>query len=346
MKILIIGGTGFIGQRLVRQLHQEGQKIFLLVRPESLEKAKKLFKDLNDIQFLRGDIEKMDLLSDVSQTEKVSEEIDCLVNLAAAYRLDISSHDAYIQNVIGTQNVLKFLGRLKKLQSFYYFSTYAVNQQLVGTIKEDQIVHVQTPFFDEYARSKNQAEHLVRELSPKNIKTVILRPGIIVGDSQTGEHDKNDGPYYFFDFIQKIQKLGRLADKLRYLPLPVEAESLMPVLPVNILIDWTTQIILNPTEQKFSCYHLIPKSQIRTKDFLQLSIDHLGSPLKIVSFPITSLFPPTFRLLRLPKELVFYMKQKAYLDRSQLEKDYPNLQEPFYQEYLPNLIQKVLEAHK
>jgi thioester reductase-like protein len=346
MNILIIGGTGFIGQRLVRKLHQEGQKIFLLVRPASFEKAKKLFQELSDIQFLRGDIENMDLLSDVSQTEKVSEEIDCLVHLAAAYRLDISSHDAYIQNVIGTQNVLKFLSRLKRLKSFYYFSTYAVNQLLNGEITEDQLVHVQTPFFDEYAKSKNQAEHLVRELSPKNIKTVILRPGIIVGDSHSGEHDKSDGPYYFFNFIQQIKKLGKIADKIRLLPLPVEAESLMPVLPVNVLIDWTTQIILNPIERTISCYHLIPKSRIRTKDFLQLSIDLLGSPLKIVSFPITSLFPPAFKLLQLPKELVFYMKQKAFLDRTQLEKDYPYLQEPFYQDYLPNLIQKVIKDQR
>jgi thioester reductase-like protein len=346
MNILIIGGTGFIGQRLVRQLHQEGQHLYLLVRPESLEKAKKNFQDLTNIQFLRGDIEKMDLLSDVGQTEKVSEEIDCLVHLAAAYRLDISAHDAYIQNVIGTQNVLKFLSRLKKLNSFFYFSTYAVNQLLDGAISETQLVHVQTPFFDEYARSKNHAEHLVRELSPKNIKTVIFRPGIVVGDSQTGEHDKNDGPYYFFNFIQQIKRLGKITEKIPILPLPVEAESLMPVLPVNVLTDWATQIILNPIERTLSCYHLIPKSRIKTKDFLQLSIDLLGSPLKIVSFPITSLFPPAFKLLRLPKELVFYMKQKALLDRSQLEKDYPSLQEPFYQDYLPNLIEKVIEDQR
>ncbi len=33
----------------------------------------------------------------------------------------------------------------------------------------------------------------------------IYRPGIVVGDSQTGEIDKIDGPYYFFKLIQKLR---------------------------------------------------------------------------------------------------------------------------------------------
>ena len=33
----------------------------------------------------------------------------------------------------------------------------------------------------------------------------IYRPGIVVGDSKTGEIDKIDGPYYFFKLIQKLR---------------------------------------------------------------------------------------------------------------------------------------------
>ncbi len=342
MNILIIGGTGFIGQRLVRRLHQEGQKIFLLVRPKSIEKAKRLFADLSDITFLRGDIENTDLLADVGQTGKVSDQIDCLIHLAAVYQLDISPSEAYIQNVVGTQNVLKFITRLKNLRYFHYFSTYAVNQVLSGQVKESDLIPESSHFFDEYARSKNQAEHLVRELTPKSIYTIIHRPGIVVGDSVTGERDKDDGPYYFFNFIQKIKSLGKISEKLKVLPLPVESNSLMPVIPVNTLIEWSTQIILTPVERPITCYHLVPKQEIKTKDFLQLSIDLLNSPLKIVGISVSGMFPPIFKLLRLPEQLVFYMKSRARLDRSQLEADYPELTGPDYKEYLPNLIKAFL----
>lgn len=346
MNILIIGGTGFIGQRLVRRLHQQGQTLFLLVRPQSLEKAQALFSDLKNLTFLRGDIKNTDLLSDVSQAKPVTDQIECVINLAAIYRLNVTPTEAYIMNVVGTQNVLKFLTRLTKLRYFHYFSTYAVNQVLDGEIKESELIDENATFFDQYARSKNHAEHLVRKLTPKHISTTIHRPGIIVGDSQTGERDKDDGPYYFFNFIQKTKQLGRLAEKCKILPLPVTEDSRMPVLPVDTLVDWSTQIILSPQERALSCYHLIPKEVIKTKDFLQLSIDLLKSPLKIVGVPLVRVFPPVFRLLRLPVELVFYMKQRARLDRSELERDYPNLKNPDYRNYLPILIEAFMKKEK
>ena len=33
----------------------------------------------------------------------------------------------------------------------------------------------------------------------------VYRPGIVVGDSETGEMDKIDGPYYFFKLIQRLR---------------------------------------------------------------------------------------------------------------------------------------------
>ena len=52
MNILVVGGTGFIGQRLVRTLSERGEKIFLLVREGSLGKARKIFIDIPSITFL------------------------------------------------------------------------------------------------------------------------------------------------------------------------------------------------------------------------------------------------------------------------------------------------------
>jgi short-subunit dehydrogenase len=38
-----------------------------------------------------------------------------------------------------------------------------------------------------------------------NTKTLVYRPGIVVGHSETGEMDKIDGPYYFFKLLQKLR---------------------------------------------------------------------------------------------------------------------------------------------
>ena len=56
-----------------------------------------------------------------------------------------------------------------------------------------------------YFASKHEAEKVVR--SECTTPWRIYRPGIVVGDSRTGEMDKIDGPYYFFKLIQKMRHL-------------------------------------------------------------------------------------------------------------------------------------------
>jgi short-subunit dehydrogenase len=85
---------------------------------------------------------------------------------------------------------------------FHHTSSIAVAGRYRGVFQEDM--------FDEdqklphaYHQSKYDSERLVRrEASPR---TLIYRPGIVVGHSQTGEMDKIDGPYYFFGLIKRLR---------------------------------------------------------------------------------------------------------------------------------------------
>ena len=56
-----------------------------------------------------------------------------------------------------------------------------------------------------YHRTKFESERIVRE--QPYVPWRVYRPGVVVGDSQTGEMDKVDGPYYFFKAIQRMRKL-------------------------------------------------------------------------------------------------------------------------------------------
>jgi thioester reductase-like protein len=340
MNILIIGGTGFIGKRLVHSLSLQGQRLFVLVRSEGLEKAKQTFQDLKDVTFIPGDIEKTDLLTDFNSATEILTQIDCVIHLAAIYELDVSYEDAYMKNVMGTLNVLKFLRRLNHLKYFHFFSTYAVNQLMTGIIKENDLIKENSIFSDYYAKTKNIAEHLVRKRVSKTYQTIIHRPGIIVGNSKTGQRDKDNGPYYFFNIIFNLKKLPLIRNKLRYLPLPVNESSSMPVLPVDILVHWCTQIMMNPNDKDLSVYHLVPRNSISTKEFLEESMKCLNLPLKIICMPRTHLFSSLFGLLGIPKELVFYMRQSALIDRTNLNSDYPHLREPDFKNYLPILIKE------
>lgn len=344
MNILLTGATGLIGQRIVRKLAQEKHKLFLLVRPESKQKAKTLFQDLEDVTFIEGDIEDTDVVKNIYTVSHFIDEIDCLVHLAAYYNLSATLTEAYLKNVIGTQNILHLMSKMKKLTHFHYFSTYAVNPISQGAVNENFLVQDNLSFPDEYSKTKNHAEHLVRKNKVPGVKTVIHRPGIIIGDSETGEMEKTDGPYYFFDFIQKLKKYDFVNSKLPFLPIPVQENSYLPVLPVDILTNWCSHIILNPPKEDLRCYHLIPSPAIKTQDFLEASMELLGLPLRILPIKQTKLVAPILPLVKIPKEAAFYMNQQTIFDRSQLTTDYPELTNPPYQKYLGNLIRGYKKA--
>jgi len=56
-----------------------------------------------------------------------------------------------------------------------------------------------------YHETKFAAEALVR--GSRELRWRVYRPGVVVGDSTTGEMDKIDGPYYFFTGIALLARL-------------------------------------------------------------------------------------------------------------------------------------------
>lgn len=104
MKVLITGGTGFIGHELVRQLLGEGQDVVVLTR--SLERARKRLG------------ERVRLIDDLGSIAN-DEHIDAIVNLAGAPIVDRRWSDARKQLLrdsrLGTtRGLLGLIGRLKQ----------------------------------------------------------------------------------------------------------------------------------------------------------------------------------------------------------------------------------------
>jgi short-subunit dehydrogenase len=72
-----------------------------------------------------------------------------------------------------------------------------------GTFTEDMFDEAEKVDNHPYFRTKHESEAVVREESTSPWR--IYRPGIVVGDSETGEMDKIDGPYYFFKLLQRAR---------------------------------------------------------------------------------------------------------------------------------------------
>src|SRR5919197_2620132 len=72
-----------------------------------------------------------------------------------------------------------------------------------GTWREDMFEEAEDLDVHPYFRTKHDSERVVREECSRPWR--VYRPGIVVGNSQTGEMDKVDGPYYFFKLIRRIR---------------------------------------------------------------------------------------------------------------------------------------------
>ena len=80
-------------------------------------------------------------------------------------------------------------------------STAYVAGDRTGSVYEHELV-VGQGFKNHYESTKFQAELWVRQRMDE-IPTTVYRPAIVVGDSQNGETEKFDGPYYVLRTISR-----------------------------------------------------------------------------------------------------------------------------------------------
>ena len=213
MAYLVTGATGFIGRRLVERLLANRQgKVYVLVRGSSTGRLDDLIERwqavagqsvAKRVQPLIGDLRRPLLGVEPESVQELRGKIDHLFHLAAIYDMTAPPEQNTAVNVGGTTHAVE-LARALDAGHLHHVSSIAVAGTYRGTFTEDM--------FDEgqrlpspYHRTKFEAERIVRE--QPYVPWRVYRPGIVVGDSRTGEMDKIDGPYYFFKAIQRARQL-------------------------------------------------------------------------------------------------------------------------------------------
>jgi NAD(P)-dependent dehydrogenase (short-subunit alcohol dehydrogenase family) len=196
----VTGATGFIGRHLVEELLKRDGTIHVLVREGSRGKVDALIERLGAAEGrivpVSGDLS-MPKLGVVGLDEK----IDHLFHLAAVYDIEADEESSELANVQGTRNVIDFANS-RDVGRFHHTSSIAVAGSYKGVFQEDMFDEEQK-LPHHYHRTKYESEKMVRE--GVKAKTLIFRPGIVLGHSETGEMDKIDGPYYFFKLLQRMR---------------------------------------------------------------------------------------------------------------------------------------------
>jgi len=206
VRYFVTGATGFIGRHLVERLLKRDGTICVLVREGSRARLEELMSswgaEPGRIVPVIGDLTASELgVSDADR--KDLEGVDHFFHLAAIYDMSADEESNRRANVEGTRNAVALANSLGAGR-FHHTSSIAVSGRFRGLFREDMFDEGQE-LVDPYPRTKFESEKIVRE--ELTVPWRVYRPGIVVGNSQTGQMDKIDGPYYFFKVIQRVRGL-------------------------------------------------------------------------------------------------------------------------------------------
>ncbi|MFP4229180.1 MAG: SDR family oxidoreductase [Salinivenus sp.] len=337
--IFLTGVPGFLGTRLLRALAAErpDTSVRLLVQPKFEQKARQIVTRLGleeRTELLPGDITKPDLGLG-SQYDAVAEQTTIACHLAAVYDLSIPRDVGWRVNVEGTNHVLAFLDQCPHLEQAGYVSTAYVSGRRTGTIYEDELVH-DAGFKNFYEETKYHAEVLAQDRLG-DLPLRIFRPGIVVGDSQTGETDKFDGPYFI---LRALQRLPRYTLMTRI----GSGQEPVNLVPVDYAVAAMTHLLL-ADDPGASVFHLTDPAPLSTQAILDLFADRLDMHVAYIPVPAglarTLMKTGVGRTLGIAPELIDYFDHPSRYDASntQAALDGTGIACPRLPDYAPAMIE-------
>src|ERR1700710_207634 len=211
MRYLVTGGTGFLGRAVLARLlaREDCDAVYALVRRASVDKLRRRTRELDGADKLvtvTGDLTAERLgLTDETVID-LAGQIDEVLHLGAIY--DVTADDAANRsaNVDGTRHVVAVTAEIGA-RCLHHVSSVAVAGEHTGGFTEDDF-DLGQEFGNPYHETKFAAEKIVREESGTAWR--VYRPAVVVGDSQTGQMDKIDGPYYLMGAISALGHLPSL----------------------------------------------------------------------------------------------------------------------------------------
>ena len=169
MTVLVVGGSGFIGTRLISTLLDAGHGVVNFDRHRSTTHP-----DLS----IEGDVRS------VQQLTAAAAGTTAIVHLAAEHRDDVQPLSLYAEVNVGGAEAVAAAASAHGIRRIVFTSTVA----LYGLDKNDAGEDSEPEPFNEYGRSKLEAEQVFRSWAaadPQRALTIV-RPSVVFGEGNRG----------------------------------------------------------------------------------------------------------------------------------------------------------------
>lgn len=291
-RILVSGGTGFLGGYLIPLL-QKNYDVTLISRSPS--------------KGIQLDLSQWDTKFNPAEYRG---KFDIFLHAAALYDLHATEAQCIQNNVTATHNALEFAQKAE-IPFFVHISTVAVTMSLgIHSVFPHQLSTVGS-FPDFYASSKAFAENLVRNWQSGSPQRLILRLGVLVGDTSRGKILRIDGPYNAAEFIRKAKSW---LQKLPFsLILPGSKSASLPVVPVDIAAQAIVKYIdhyAKKSESYISAHYVRPARGFSAQQIYESALKHLAIKKKFILFdklPLPVLQSLGFNIAGIPKPEIEYL---------------------------------------
>ena len=248
-KALITGGSGYLGENLVKELIKKNYECTILDIHSPTQPI------LKEVKFLKSDIR------DLENVIQAAKDQDIIFHNVAQVPLAKNKSLFGSVNVRGTQNILE-ASNLSGCDRLIFMSSSAV----YGVPKSNPItIDSITSPFEDYGKSKLQAEEVLN-LNDTSLNITIIRPRTILGNGRLGIFQ------ILFEWVYSNKNI----------PVFDGGDNIYQFIHSDDLVKAT---ILCAEKEVNGILNIGSQSYGTMKESLESLIDYAGSKSKIVSLP-------------------------------------------------------------
>lgn len=252
VKILVTGGSGFLGINLIRYLLDRNYEIV------SLDIADFDYPEKDKIKIIKGDIRNTDIVN------QAIDSVDIVIHTAAALPL-YKSEEIHSTDVIGTRILLEASEKLKVQRLIHISSTAVYGIPDHHPLYEDDKLDGVGP----YGKAKIEAENVCHEFRANGMCVPILRPKSFIGPERLGVFA------LFYDWAKDGKGF----------PMIGSGNNRYQLLDVEDLCIAIHQCIVLEKEKVNETFNIGAKEFTTMKEDYQAVLDYAGFGKRIIPLP-------------------------------------------------------------
>ncbi len=220
LRVLLTGGTGFVGQEVLWQAAHDADvaEMVVLIRPKEVRDRKtgelietlspgdrgeallrRLWLDAPEdrakFRFVAGDVEQPNLGIDQPELERLRATLTHVIHSAASVAFDDPYEKSFRANVTGTLNALEFSHALETAEGSPFIAhlgietSYIHGRQVKKLAREEEVVFPRNFYNNYYELTKAMASiETERYIVERKLRVVELCPAIVIGESRAGNN--------------------------------------------------------------------------------------------------------------------------------------------------------------